>query len=377
MTKQIKTMEQLKDSRLLYDKKIPPFGYMIIISITMLLIVVTMWSIKTPKIYIIKSSGVVQSTNKNYAMAPYTGEIVSINISEGTNVEEGDILFEIKSGDLDLQGEQLEGQKAIYETQVAQYQKLVKAIKDDTNYFDQSNIEDSLYYSQYETYKSQVKQNEVDAATYKNYGYSDEQIEAELVKNQNKITEIYYSAIKSAEDSILQSQAQLDSIIAQLDAILTGQEQYSIKANTTGTIHMLSDYKEGMVVQATQALASISSENDEYIIQANVSADDAARLKVGDTTDLAVSGLTQSVYGTISGKVTQIDSDLSTTESSSSDGSSSTYFKIKIEPDYTYLISKSGDKVNLGNGMVVEARIQYDKITYFNYVLEGLGVLTR
>jgi multidrug resistance efflux pump len=342
MSKQIKTMEQLKDSRLLYDKKIPPFGYMIILTITVLLAAITIWSIKTPKIYIIKSSGVVQSTNKNYAMAPYTGEIVSINISEGMNVEEGDILFEIKSGDLDVQSEQLEGQKEIYETQVSQYQKLVKSIKDDTNYFDQSNTEDSLYYSQYETYKSQVKQNEVDAITYKNYGYTDEQIEAELVKNQNKITEVYYSAIKSAEDSILQSQAQLDSINAQLDAIGTGQEQYSIKANTTGTIHMLSDYKEGMVVQATQALASISTENDEYIIQANVSADDAARLKVGDKTDIAVSGLTQSVYGTITGKVIQIDSDLSTTESSNSE-SPSTYFKVKIEPDYTYLVSKSGD----------------------------------
>ncbi|OYP60341.1 hypothetical protein CG709_00185 [Lachnotalea glycerini] len=76
MTKQIKTMEQLKDSRLLYDKTIPPFGYMIILTITILLVAVTIWSVKTPKIYIIKSSGVVQSTNKNYAMAPYTGEIV-------------------------------------------------------------------------------------------------------------------------------------------------------------------------------------------------------------------------------------------------------------------------------------------------------------
>ncbi|KAB1435905.1 HlyD family secretion protein [Candidatus Galacturonibacter soehngenii] len=376
MIKQIKTMEQLKDSRLLYDKKIPAFGYMIIITITILLSAVVFWSMKTPKIYIIKSSGIVQSTSKNYAMSPYTGEITAIHISEGTKVEEGDILFEIKSGDLDLQGEQLEGQRNIYETQIAQYQKLVNSIKDDTNYFDQSNKDDSLYYSQYEAYKSQVKQNEIDTTTYQNYGYTDEQIEAELVKNQNKITEVYYTAIKSAEDAILQSQAQLDSINAQLDAIGTGQEQYSIKASTTGTIHMLSEYKAGMVVQATQALASISSENDKYMIQANISAEDAARIRVGDKADIAVSGLTQSVYGTISGKVTQIDSDLSTAESSSSEGTT-TYFKIQIEPDYTYLVSKSGDKVNLSNGLITEARIQYDKVTYFNYVLEGLGVLTR
>ncbi|MFA9377910.1 MAG: HlyD family secretion protein [Lachnotalea sp.] len=376
MSKQIKTMEQLKDSRLLYDKKVPFFGYMIIITVSILLIVATIWGIKTPKIYIIKSSGVVQSSNKNYAMSPYTGEIVAINISEGMNVEEGDILFGIKSGDLDVQGEQLEGQKEIYETQIAQYQKLVKSIKDDSNYFDQTNSDDSLYYSQYEAYKSQVKQNDIDTTVYKNSGYTDEQIEAQLITNQNKITEIYYEAIKSAEDSILQDKTQLESIVAQLDAIGTGQEQYSVKANTTGTIHMLSDYKVGMVIQATQALASISSENDKYIIQANVSTDDAARMKVGDKTDIAVSGLTQSVYGTISGKVTQMDSDVSTSESSDS-GSTSTYFKVMIEPDYTYLVSKNGDKVNLTNGMTVESRIQYDKVTYFNYVLEGLGVLTR
>lgn len=376
MTNKIKTLDQLKDSKLFYDKTIPPFGYMIILIITILLAIITVWGIKTPKTYIIKSSGVVQSINKNYAMSPYTGEITAINIIEGMSVEEGDILFEIRSNDLDLQKNQLEGQKEIYEIQINQYKKLVKSIKDDTNYFSQSNIDDSLYYSQFEAYKSQVKQNEVDTSTYKNYGYADEQIEAELIKNQSKITEIYYAAIKSAEDSILQSKTQLDSIYAQLDAIGTSQEQYSVKASTSGNIHMMSDYKVGMVVQATQALASIASENDEYVIQANVSADDAARLNQGDKADIAVYGLTQSVYGTISGQVTQIDSDLSTAENTKAEGTS-TYFKVKIKPDYTYLISKSGDKVNLSNGLMVEARIKYDKITYFNYVLEGLGVITR
>ncbi|KAB1435915.1 HlyD family efflux transporter periplasmic adaptor subunit [Candidatus Galacturonibacter soehngenii] len=137
-------------------------------------------------------------------------------------------------------------------------------------------------------------------------------------------------------------------------------------------VEKMKDY----LVQATQALASISTENDTYMIQANVSADDAARIKIGDKTDIAIAGLTQSVYGTISGKVTQMDSDLSTAENSES-GETSAYFKIKIEPDYTYLVSKSGEKVNLSNGLTAEARIQYDKVTYFNYVLEGLGVLTR
>lgn len=374
--KQVRSMEQLKDSRLLYEKNLPPFGYVIILIVFILLLSVTIWSIKTPKIYMVNSSGTIESTNKNYIMSPYTGEITSINMSEGMNVEKGDVLFSVKSTDLDLQKEQLVGQKETYETQINQYEKLVKSIKNDKNYFDESNSNDNLYYSQYETYKSQVAQSEVDVTTYKAYGYTDEQIEAEFIKNQNKITEIYYSAIKSAEDSILQCKTQLETINAQLNAIGAGKNEYIITANESGKIHMSTSYKEGMVVQAASAIGSIASEKDEYIVQAYINASDMPRINIGDKVDIVVSGLSQTVYGTISGHVAKIDSDITTSQSE--DGSSfNSYFKAEVKLDNKYLISKNGDKVNISNGMVVETRIQYDKVTYFEYLLDALGVLTK
>ena len=33
--------------------------------------------------------------------------------------------------------------------------------------------------------------------------------------------------------------------------------------------------------------------------------------------------------------------------------------------------------VDLANGMSVTARVEYDKLTYFEYVMEALGVLFR
>lgn len=374
--KQVRTMEQLKDSRLLYEKNLPPFGYVIILIVFILLLSVTIWSIKTPKIYMVNSSGTIESTNKNYIMSPYTGEITSINMTEGMNVEKGDVLFSVKSTDLDLQKEQLVGQREIYENQINQYEKLVKSIKDNKNYFDESNSNDNLYYSQYEAYKSQVAQSEVDVTTYKAYGYTDEQIEAEFIKNQNKITEIYYSAIKSAEDSILQCKTQLETINAQLNAIGAGKNEYIITANESGKIHMSTSYKEGMVVQAASAIGSIASEQDEYIVQAYINAADMPRINIGDKVDIVVSGLSQTVYGTISGHIAKIDSDITTSQSE--DGSSfNSYFKAEVKLDNKYLISKNGDKVNISNGMVVETRIQYDKVTYFEYLLDALGVLTK
>jgi hypothetical protein len=50
-------------------KKLPAFGYYLLLGIVFLLAFVVFWSIKTPKVYMIHSSGVVQSSNKNYVMS--------------------------------------------------------------------------------------------------------------------------------------------------------------------------------------------------------------------------------------------------------------------------------------------------------------------
>ena len=50
-------------------------------------------------------------------------------------------------------------------------------------------------------------------------------------------------------------------------------------------------------------------------------------------------------------------------------------FTIK-STDYN-LQEEQVQKVNLSNGMTVEARITYDEVTYFDYVLEKLGLLVK
>lgn len=376
MSRQIKTMEQLKDSRLLYDKKLPRFGYIIILAVLLLLTVVVIWSTKTPKTYIIHASGVVESCNKNYVMSPYTGRILEMYIKEGSLVQKGDVLFVIESTEINLQMIQLKEQKKNYEAKISQYNKLVASIKDDKNYFDSTKKEDILYYSQFEVYKSQIAQNQVDVSTYKEYGYTDEQIEKQLKTNQAKMTEIYYSAISTAEMSIVETQSQIDTIDAQIAALEEGQGRYSIVANESGVIHMMSDYDEGMVVQTSSPIASIAAQQDDYKITAYVVPSDIARIRTGDQVDIAIAGLTQSVYGTISGEVIAVDSDI-TTAQGSENGQNTSYFKIYIKPDINYLISKNGDRAILSNGLTVEVRILYDKITYFDYVMETLGVLIR
>lgn len=375
MKKQMKTMEQLKDSRLLFEKKLPAFGYMILLIVTIALVGVVLWSMKAHKPYMIISQGTVTGGTSNYVMPAYTGEIEQCYMEEGKIVQAGDVLFTIKSTDYNLQEEQLLANKGAYEKQITQSERLVKSIKDNTNYFDASNPEDELYYSTYEAYKAQVAQNTFDGSMYQAYGYSEEQIEKELEKNQGKISEIYYSAIQAAENTIKEAKLQIASIDAQLSAINSGQEEYSVKATNTGVLHMLADYKSGMVVQTGSAVATITPENAEVTVDAYVSTADMARMEEGNKVQMAVDGLIQTVYGNITGTVTSIDSNITTMEGEN--GQSNSVFKIKIKPDSDYVVNKSGKKVNLSNGMTVETRITYEEVTYFQYVLEKLGVLMR
>lgn len=368
MRRQSISLIGLKDSSLLYEKDMPVFGYLLLIILLFLMTAVTVWGIKTTKPYIVKGNGAVESPNRNYVMTPFTGEISGVLIREGDHVEKGDELFSVKSTDTEVQSKQIDNQKQIYEKEIGQYNKLVRSIKNNKNYFNSSSADDSLYYNRYEEYKLQVEQETIDTKAFKDYGYTNEQIEAEIRKGDKKKSELYYAAIREAETAKAQIQTELNILNAQSDALSTGAEDYTVKANASGTIHMLGDYKDGMVVQTASPVASISTENDDFYISANVSASDRSRIKEGNKASIEVSGLQQNIYGTIKGKIIEIDSDVSMTD----DGNA--FFKVRVEPEKYYLISKDGNKVNLSPGLQTEVRITYDEITYFKYVLDALGV---
>jgi len=370
MREETKSLPELTDSRMMFEKKFPPFGFFLILVFGVFCGLVVIWSIKTPKIYYVQAHGIITNQEANYVMCTYTGEIGECHLEEGAVVEEGDVLFTVRSTDYDLQEQQLIKNKEAYEAKVEKYRLLVQSIKDDINYFEATDSGSELYYSMYETYKSKVTQSALDVSTYKAYGYTDEQIESELVKNQGKISEIYYTAIQSAENAISELTLQIDGIDAQLMTIKSGQACYEVKATASGVLHLLADYKNGMVVQTTSTVAQITPENSERVIEAYVTTADMARIHEGDETQIVVDGLVQNVYGALKGKVIHIDSNVTMRDS---ENGSAQLFRVLIDMDNDYLIGRMGDKVDLTNGMTAVARVQYNKITYFNYVLDKLG----
>ena len=370
MTTTIQNLDDLQDRRIMMDRDVPPYGYAFVILVGLFMIFLLVWSTRTNRIYVSQNSGTVQASNKTYIMSSYSGTLTELYISEGSYVNEGDLVAHIKSTDLDMQQDNLESQLKIYQTQVDQYNKLLQCIQDDTNYFSETSVEDQPYYYQYETYKSPVEQKTFDASAYQAAGYTDAQIKTTMEQNQSEIQALYYSTMQSISQSITSAQSNVDNVQAQIDALNTGANDYYLYAPTSGVIHMDSPSQEGMVLSAGSPLATVASENDDLEIVAMVTVNDRPLLHVGDPCKIAITGLSEYSYGTLTGTVTAIDSDVTTSTSAS-------YYKMTIKPDSTYVVSRSGDKVDLSNGMSVTARVEYDQVTYFEYAMEALGVLFR
>ena len=370
MTTTIRDINELQDRRIMMEKKLPPFGYALILLTAALILFLVVWSTKNYRTYVSQSNGSVQAANKTYIMSSYSGSITELNIAEGTYVNEGDLIAHIKSTDLDMQQDSIQSQLDIYKKQKSQYEKLVKSIQDDKNYFSETDIDDQPYYYQYETYKSQVAQKAFDASPYQAAGYSDEQIKTLMEQNQSEVEALYYSTLQSISASLTSVQSNIDNLQSQMDALNTGANDYYIYAPTSGVIHMDTPYKVGMVLSAGTPLATVASENSDLEVVAYVTLSDRPLLHVGDPCKIAITGLSEYSYGTLTGTVTSIDSDVTASSSGS-------YYKMTITPDSTYVISNSGDKVDLSNGMSVTARVEYDKLTYFEYAMEALGVLFR
>ena len=183
-----KSLDSLKDSRIMFEKQPPAFGYILILIVSIFFACAVIWSMKTPKMYMIQAQGTVTNTESNYVMCSYTGEIENCNMQEGALVNEGDTLFTVKSTDYNLQQKQLIESRKIYKKQIEKYKLLVQGIKDDTNYFDASNPDDELYYNTFEKYKAQVEQNVVDTGTYKAYGYLDAQLKRLLRRLERRLS---------------------------------------------------------------------------------------------------------------------------------------------------------------------------------------------
>ncbi|MBZ9606714.1 hypothetical protein G9F73_002535 [Clostridium estertheticum] len=72
-------LNELTDSRVLYDKNPPEFMIYIIALVTVLLVMFLVWSNKSAKTYMVKGQGIVITENKSQIMAAVSVALLAAN----------------------------------------------------------------------------------------------------------------------------------------------------------------------------------------------------------------------------------------------------------------------------------------------------------
>ena len=337
-------LNEITDSKILYDKKPPAFMKYIILIVTALIVACLIWANKSVKTYMVKGQGLVVSENKFHIMTKGSGEIKDVFIKEGSEVKEGDVLFTTNGLESELQLEQINAQINTFSRRI---ELLTLAEENATN----------------------GTEFEVNKESLKNQGYDDKQIEEYSKTQKNKLNEQYYKTISEFTTEKNQYELELSKLVAQKEALEKGKEQYQVVAQKSGIVHLNTTLTSGMVLQGGSLIGTITSKEEELVIETMLPSSDRPRIHVGNDVALAVGELLQSEYGTIQGKVVSIDEDATIDNEKGN-----VFFKVKVKPDKTYLEDSKGEKVNLTLGMVAETRVKYEKITYMKYILELIGI---
>lgn len=362
-------LNEITDSKILYDRKPPAFMKYIILIVTALIVACLIWANKSVKTYMVKGQGLVVSENKFHIMTKGSGEIKDIFIKEGSEVKEGDVLFTTNELESELQLEQINAQINTFSRRIELLTLAEENATNGTNKFDPNNEEEIEFYNKLNAAYIARKEFVVDEKALKEQGANEQQIKDYVKTQKNKSDEHYYKTISEFTNEKNQYELELSKLVAQKEALEKGKEQYKVVAQKNGVIHLNTPLTSGMVLQGGSLIGTITSKEEELIIETMLPSSDRPRIHVGDEVALAVGGLLQSEYGTIPGKVVSIDEDATIDNEKGN-----VFFKVKVKPEKTYLEDSKGEKVNLTLGMVAETRVKYEKITYMKYILELIGI---
>ena len=483
------TKDQLKDSRIFFDKNPPLFGTIFLIFTIVIIIASIILANFLIKPYIVRAQGTVTTTDMRYVSVNANGSVIEMIAHEGGKIKRGQPIIKVTNGQEGLQVESLTKQLSKAREKLEAMDLYQKSLEDKVNYMSNSGVEQE-YYGYIEYYLLQLKSEaysdntqletlnnrlakrntltneindlqtkinsivipQVDDSNLKSLEntYNSKKLELENLKNElstindpiqidkqknkinsleneiaeidNKIQDInkkirekvnveneidkFNTQIQTKNSELaalkeeiqtLQNQinnpssqtgqmfsqltaelgkarANLQTQITELEANITmygsQAEIYTITAQNDGILHYVSPLKVGMSVQQNQVIAEISTQQEEnYLVEAYVNATEIAKIHVGDSVKIAISGVNTMKYGTIKGKLVSIDSGTINQEIKTSN---LLLYRIVITIDEYQLKSKK-DTIQLIKSMPVEARIIYEKESYLEWVLEMLN----
>lgn len=349
------TYAEIKQSRIISEKKAPRFG-MIIITITLVFLIGLLTaSAFITKPYVVTFEGEITGNNVTNITNKVSGSITSINVENGDSVEVGDLLYTIDPTNVVSQIEQLNETLKIVNLKIDTTLLLIKYINNydllisETllNPFNKDDLNEQKEYnfaSEFNTYVINESLTQIEI----------EEIKPTYLVSHNATYDEYF--IKKTE-----TQSTIDFLTNTLD-------DYEVRATSHGLVYLNNEINVGTVVALGTTLGTLENGNiADFYIETLVDVASKNKLKIDDKVTITISGLNSKDFGTLDGTITEITEDTIVIDGI-------LYYYVKVKPVTTSLKDKDDNVVFITCGMKASCVVTYDEATWLEWAMSQLGV---
>ena len=360
----------------------------IILSIFTLLIATVVWACLSEIDVVVTASGtMIPKGDLSSVKSHISGTVDEIAADEGDYVKEGDVLFRLKTEEVDMEIDKLNKQKKMLETQIEIYNKInggEDISRLDLNKYDVSvrsevrSIIDSYNSNKLavDNLKNEKASNELSKqmAQMTLEDYKENELEKQ-VKKQEMIIQQYDIEISKLDIQISSVESQfsakvnstmyeIETQIADMDTNIgkleLAKEYQVITAPVNGYINSLSVKTEGENVGVSQELANIVPSETDFEMVCYVRNRDIADIEKDMESEIKLEAYPYNKYGTVKGKISYI--------------SPSSLYREGL--GYVYLVritaSDKSDNINIKSGLSGSVEIKIGKRTIMSYFLEPI-----
>lgn len=369
-------LSELTDSRILYEKRAPVFGFFVIALAVLAILSTFIWSSMTTKPSVVQAAGSVESENRTYVMSSVSGKIVEVLTPNGSTVERDDTMIVVESVELAVEKQSVDAQAQELNQLLALQDRYRATLEGDTNEFDPNNPDESSFYYQFESLDYQLAQVRADPDSLRALGYSEAEIENVLRRDRLKRAELLNTALSAAADQAAETRQQIDTLTIRAAAVESQEVAYTVVAPETGTVYLNPNLAPGTVISAGEPLGTIAAPDAPRDVTVYLAVPDRQLVSVGDEVRVTVAGLPAPVYEKVEGVVTSIDSDVTTMTAGAASAttvSNESVFGITVELGKYFVEDQAGQRHEIGNGTAVQVELVYDEVSYLQYALGLLG----
>ena len=316
-----------------------------------------------------QSRGIIRSRQENVPLATIvSGKLTFLDLKNNQSVTQGDTLLKISTASLETD---IKIQDTLISATNALEKDLSKVLKGNASELQTATIREDYY--KYTTHRnelqSKISQAQINYNRNKTLFDKDiiaraefEKYSFELQFANQALTSFIKNQHSSWENQKKELQDKTRALNGSISKLNVEGANYVLLAPISGTIEGFSGIQVGSFLNASQPIATISSD-DNLVVESSVSPNDIGLIKKNQLVKFQLDAFNYNQWGLLQGKVIEIDRNITMKENQG-------FFKVKSKLDSKIVTLKSGYKTKVSKGMTLTTRYIITRRSLFDLLFD-------